>query len=57
VVDAAEVVRNTHPDERWQRTADEVHQGLSSYLNTLNTEVGLYEVGIAEQARRADEVF
>ncbi|KAI9005636.1 hypothetical protein DFJ74DRAFT_691592 [Hyaloraphidium curvatum] len=43
VVDAAEVIRNIHPDPRWVAAADEVHAQLSSYLNQLNTHQGLYE--------------
>lgn len=43
VVDAAEVIRNIHPNSEWVEAADEVHGHLSSYLNQLNTHQGLYE--------------
>ncbi|KAJ2863299.1 Mitochondrial intermediate peptidase [Coemansia aciculifera] len=42
VMDVAELVRQVHPDSSWQNAADEVYSGMFSYMNQLNTHVGLY---------------
>ncbi|KAJ2076166.1 Mitochondrial intermediate peptidase, partial [Coemansia sp. S142-1] len=42
VMDVAELVRQVHPDSSWQNAADEVYSGMFSYMNKLNTHVGLY---------------
>ncbi|KAJ2028038.1 Mitochondrial intermediate peptidase [Coemansia sp. S610] len=42
VMDVAELVRQVHPDSSWQNAADEVYAGMFSYMNQLNTHVGLY---------------
>ncbi|KAJ2743747.1 Mitochondrial intermediate peptidase [Coemansia sp. BCRC 34301] len=42
VMDVAELVRQVHPDSSWQSAADEVYASMFSYMNQLNTHVGLY---------------
>ncbi|KAJ2885837.1 Mitochondrial intermediate peptidase, partial [Coemansia aciculifera] len=42
VMDVAELVRQVHPDSSWQNAADEVYSSMFSYMNQLNTHVGLY---------------
>ncbi|KAJ2461442.1 Mitochondrial intermediate peptidase [Coemansia sp. RSA 2424] len=42
VMDVAELVRQVHPDSSWQNAADEVYASMFSYMNQLNTHVGLY---------------
>ena len=44
VIDLAELVRNAHPDTAWINCADEVYDKLCEFMNTLNVNVGLYEV-------------
>jgi hypothetical protein len=45
VVDTAELLRNVHPEPRWVDASNEVYMVLGSFINTLNTHTGLYEVG------------
>ena len=44
VIDACELIRNMHPDPKWVKESDRCHERLSAYLNSLNVDVGLYEV-------------
>lgn len=44
VIDLAEVIRNSHPDQRWVESADEAYNILCDFMNELNTHVGLYDV-------------
>lgn len=44
VIDLAEVIRNSHPDDAWVDTANEAYDMLCEFMNVLNTHVGLYEV-------------
>jgi Zn-dependent oligopeptidase len=46
VIDLTELVRNAHPDVKWVQAADNVYDQLCEYMNTLNVDVGLYEVRI-----------
>lgn len=46
IIDLAELVRNAHPDRAWIECADEVYDKLCEYMNTLNVNVGLYEVSL-----------
>ncbi|CUA72432.1 mitochondrial intermediate peptidase [Rhizoctonia solani] len=43
VIDTAEFVRNSHPDPRWVVAANEAYEYLCSWMNELNTHVGLYK--------------
>jgi len=49
VIDMCELVRNAHPDQRWVSEADRAYERLCSFMNSLNTDQGLYKVrrGIA----------
>lgn len=51
VIDAAELVRHAHPDKTWIAAAHEVYESMCSYMNTLNTDVELYEVSSAPSKR------
>ncbi|KAG0150315.1 hypothetical protein CROQUDRAFT_652507 [Cronartium quercuum f. sp. fusiforme G11] len=42
VIDLAELLRNLHPDPDWSHAADEAHDLLCRYMNTLNTHRELY---------------
>lgn len=44
VVDLAEFVRNAHPERAWVDSANNLYEGLSEFMNVLNTHVGLYDV-------------
>ncbi|KAG8848101.1 Mitochondrial intermediate peptidase [Tulasnella sp. 330] len=44
VIDAAELVRHSHPQKVWVEAAHEVYESMCSFMNTLNTDVDLYEV-------------
>ena len=44
VIDTAEFVRNSHPDPRWVAAANDAYESLCSWMNELNTHVGLYKV-------------
>lgn len=44
VIDAAELIRHSHPDKHWVNAANEVYESLCSYMNVLNTDVTLYKV-------------
>ncbi|KEP54383.1 intermediate peptidase [Rhizoctonia solani 123E] len=43
VIDTAEFVRNSHPDPRWVAAANDAYEYLCSWMNELNTHVGLYQ--------------
>ncbi|KAJ1310196.1 hypothetical protein OPQ81_006940 [Rhizoctonia solani] len=43
VIDTAEFVRNSHPDPRWVTAANDTYEYLCSWMNELNTHVGLYK--------------
>ncbi|KAG8715688.1 Mitochondrial intermediate peptidase [Ceratobasidium sp. 423] len=43
VIDTAEFVRNSHPDPRWVTAANDAYEYLCSWMNELNTHVGLYK--------------
>lgn len=45
IIDLAELLRNAHPDPMWVQSADEVYEKLCEFMNVLNTNVGLYDVG------------
>lgn len=45
VIDLAELLRNAHPDPQWVQCANDSYEKLCEYMNVLNTNVGLYEVG------------
>lgn len=44
VIDAAELVRHSHPQRVWVDAAHEVYESMCSFMNTLNTDFDLYEV-------------
>ncbi|KAL5533896.1 OCT1 [Sanghuangporus baumii] len=44
VIDLAEVIRNSHPNDAWVESANEAYDMLCEFMNVLNTHVGLYEV-------------
>lgn len=44
MVDAAELVRNVHPDLCWVHTADKVYESLGALMNRLNTDSKLHKV-------------
>lgn len=44
VIDMAELVRHAHPDGQCVDAANRAYEHMCSYMNVLNTEVGLYEV-------------
>ncbi|KAI9228055.1 MAG: metallopeptidase [Piptocephalis tieghemiana] len=43
VLDLCEFIRGVHPDEHYVSMAEEVYGQLFSYMNVLNTHVGLYD--------------
>jgi mitochondrial intermediate peptidase len=43
VLDASELIRNVHPDERWVEAATNAYALLHNFLNQLNTNQGLYD--------------
>ncbi|KAJ2851908.1 Mitochondrial intermediate peptidase [Coemansia brasiliensis] len=47
VMDVAELVRQVHPDARWQEAAEAVYGDLLTYMNGLNTHVQLYKQLVA----------
>ncbi|KLO20646.1 mitochondrial intermediate peptidase [Schizopora paradoxa] len=44
VIDLAELIRNSHPESAWVRSANDAYDTLCEFMNVLNTHVGLYEV-------------
>lgn len=46
VIDLAELVRNSHPDQKWVEAANDAYEHLCEFMNVLNTHVGLYDVCI-----------
>jgi intermediate peptidase len=44
VIDMCELVRSVHPEREWVEECDLVYEGLSSFMNELNTHTGMYEV-------------
>ncbi|KAI8636919.1 hypothetical protein BD408DRAFT_376091 [Parasitella parasitica] len=44
VIDMAEFVRNAHPDQVMMETANKAYGDLCSYMNTLNTDVRIFQV-------------
>ena len=46
VIDMCELVRNVHPDEMWVEESERSYERLCSFMNGLNTHVGLYEVSL-----------
>lgn len=42
VIDMAELIRNTHPEEAWILEAERAYETLGSYMNSLNTNQDLY---------------
>lgn len=50
VIDLCEFVRNVHPDQQWILRANEAYELLCSYMNELNTHVGLYQVSPVDHA-------
>jgi intermediate peptidase len=49
VVDVAEVCRNTHPDPRFVAAAERAYIALQGYVQTLNSNRGLYMALVAAQ--------
>lgn len=47
VIDMCELVRNTHPERVWVAEADRAYERLCSYMNSLNTDRGLFEALVA----------
>mmetsp|Transcript_18935 Transcript_18935/g.23307 ORF Transcript_18935/g.23307 Transcript_18935/m.23307 type:complete len:788 (-) Transcript_18935:129-2492(-) len=43
IIDAAECCRCVHPDESWREYATQAFSMLSTYIGTLNGDVGLYD--------------
>ncbi|PWA03010.1 hypothetical protein BB558_000848 [Smittium angustum] len=43
IMDAAEVIRQTHPDPTWKNSAEIVYSKMLDYMNQLNTHVGIYK--------------
>uniref|UniRef100_A0AAV1UUX5 Peptidase M3A/M3B catalytic domain-containing protein n=1 Tax=Peronospora matthiolae TaxID=2874970 RepID=A0AAV1UUX5_9STRA len=43
VIDASELCRNVHPDENFRRAASECYTDLSNFIQTLNTDVELFQ--------------
>ncbi|KAA1467996.1 zincin [Dentipellis sp. KUC8613] len=52
VIDLAELIRNSHPNQEWVESADEAYKRCCEYMNVLNTHVGLYEHAEREGTRR-----
>ena len=46
VIDLAELIRNSHPESAWVRSANDAYDTLCEFMNVLNTNVGLYEVRV-----------
>lgn len=44
VIDLAELIRNSHPEPAWVRSANDAYDTLCEFMNVLNTHVGLYQV-------------
>ncbi|KAF7307084.1 Mitochondrial intermediate peptidase [Mycena indigotica] len=44
VTNAAELIENSHPDEKWAEAAGAVHRRLRDYTNTLNGHAGILAV-------------
>lgn len=44
VIDLCELVRNVHPEDQWIAECEKSYDRLCSFMNGLNTHVGLYEV-------------
>ncbi|KAG8905110.1 Mitochondrial intermediate peptidase [Tulasnella sp. 403] len=44
VIDAAELIRHSHPDRTWVQAANDVYDSLCSFMNYLNTDFTLYEI-------------
>lgn len=44
VIDLCEFIRNVHTEPDWIQQANEAYELLCSYMNELNTHVGLYQV-------------
>ncbi|CAJ0826912.1 3870_t:CDS:2 [Entrophospora sp. SA101] len=44
VIDTAEFVRNSHPDQNFVNAANDVYEELCFYMNSLNTNTDLYKV-------------
>ena len=47
VIDMCELVRNVHPDGKWVLESEKGYERLCSFMNELNTDRGLYEVGFS----------
>jgi intermediate peptidase len=43
VIDAAELCRNVHPDDKYREAAEECFDKMAGYISELNTDVALYE--------------
>ncbi|KAI9598495.1 hypothetical protein BDF19DRAFT_237329 [Syncephalis fuscata] len=69
VLDLAEFVRHVHPDRRYVEEAHRAYERLFSFMNTLNTDTGLYETlrrlltnrdvanKLGEEERRVAQLF
>ena len=43
VIDAAELCRNVHPDDRYRAAAEDCFDKMAMYISELNTDVALYK--------------
>ncbi|KAJ7778412.1 mitochondrial intermediate peptidase [Mycena metata] len=50
VIDLAELVQNTHPEQLWVEAANFAHEKLCNFMNVLNTHTGLYAVHFENSA-------
>lgn len=53
VIDLCEFIRNVHTEMVWINHANEAYELLCSYMNELNTHVGLYQVSMSGSWREA----
>ena len=51
VIDLAELIRNSHPDYHWVKSANDAYDMLCEFMNELNTHVGLYDVSLSNLLR------
>lgn len=46
VIDMCEAVATLHPERKWQRAAEQTHEGLCRLMNEMNVDVRLYDVSL-----------
>lgn len=49
IVDTAEVIRHVHPEREWVEAAESAYELLNSFISTLNTHRGLFQVFCASE--------